>query len=94
MFEVAGKTEDGRLVVKGIYRLYETSGIPLDFLFDYIHSNNMVVSWLDFHQEAQGNGMKHKRIISKLEEPVVGNWGAEYWEVVKHNLIAYFGNKK
>ncbi len=91
MLEIAGKTEDGRLVVKGIYRLYETSGIPLDFIFDYVQTNNMVVSWLDFHQEAQGNGMKHKRILSKLEEPVAGNWGEEYWEVVKSKLELAFG---
>jgi len=91
MLELAGKTEDGKVVVKGIYRLYETSGIPLDFIFDYVFSSGLIVSWFDFHLEAQGNGMKHKRILSKLEEPVSNIWGEEYWAVVKKNLELKFG---
>lgn len=94
MLEVIGKTEDGRLVVKGIYRMYETSGVALDFLFDYIFSNNMIVSWIDLYKEAQLNGMKHKRILTKLEEPVTNIFGDEHWEIVKKNLELYFGSEK
>jgi hypothetical protein len=91
MLEIVGKTTEGKFVLKGVYRLFETSGVPLDFIFDYVHMNDMVISWIDLHKEAQGNGMKHKRILTKLEEPVTNIWGAEYWEVVKKNLELYFG---
>jgi len=89
MLLIAGKSED-KLVIKGVYRLYETSGIPLDFIFDFIHSNGMTISWLDLHEEAQANGMKHKRILSKLEEPITNIWGEEYWEIVKKKLEVYY----
>jgi len=90
-FEFAGKTEDEKLVAKNVYRVYETSGIPLDDLFEHLMTNNGMVSWVDFHLEAQANGMKHKRIMSKLEEAVIDVWGRDFWRVVQERLNKMFG---
>lgn len=89
--EFAGKTTDEKLVAKSVYRLYETSGISLEDLFEYLYTNNVMISWIDLHEEAQANGMKHARIMAKIQEPVIDVWGRDFWRVVEERLNKRFG---
>lgn len=83
------KTTDGKDVFKGVYRFYETEGLPLDIIFDSIFQRNGMISWIHFYEEACANGMKHDRIISKLEEPVCDVWGKGFFDVVHERLNEY-----
>jgi hypothetical protein len=89
LLERIGSTVDGKALYKGVYRFYETEGLPLDILFDLLDQKNSMVSWLHFYEEAILNGMKHDRIISKLEESICDVWGKAFFDIVKSNLDIY-----
>ena len=77
-----GVTPDGKNVLAGVYRMFETEGLPLDVLIDALRRNNCVCSWLDFREEALAAGMAHERIISKAREALVDVYGAAYADAV------------
>ena len=52
MIEVSGKTVDGFTVVTGVYKFYETNGMPLDVLFETLRNRKMTPDWLSFMLEA------------------------------------------
>lgn len=83
---VTGKTEDGSLVIAGVFRWYETIGLPLDVMFECFQKANMVPDWLTFYVEAVRAGMKHDRIISKLDSALVDVYGSDYRDTVISRL--------
>src|SRR5229473_1571502 len=87
----AGITTEGKLVYKGVYRFFETNGVPLDVLFECIDKKDGVVSWVDFYKEAKYAGMEHDRILSKLEEAICDIWGKDFFKVVEGGLNSIFG---
>lgn len=81
-----GITEDGKLVLGGVYEFHETYGMPLSALFSYLADNNMVPDWIDFYNWAKKNGMKHDRILNKLRDPLQDAWGPEFADIVCNTL--------
>lgn len=77
MLKLVGKTESGTLVLSGVFKVYETLGIPLDAIFDCLKERNAIPDWLCFYVEAVGAGMKHDRILSKLEPAISDSYGIE-----------------
>jgi len=86
MLEVAGYSEDGKQVIKGIFSFYETVGLPLDFVIQHIKDNDAIPSWYDFVLEARAAGMKDSRIKSKLEEVILDVYGRKYWVEISKRL--------
>lgn len=86
MLERVGINEQGQSVYKGVYRFHETVGLPLDSIFECFARKDSVVSWIDFYLEALSAGMKHDRILSKLEEAISDVWGADFYCVVRDRL--------
>jgi len=86
VLQVTGKTETGELVVAGVFRYYETVGVPLDVLFDCLRRKGVVPDWLTFYVEAVRAGMKHARIMSKLEPAIADAYGPEFRDVVVKRL--------
>ena len=86
MFKIVGKTQDGRDVVSGVFRFYESVGLPLDIILDTIRENNTIPDWTAFYKEAKAAGMKHDRIISKLEESIMDVYGVEFQKIVCQTL--------
>jgi hypothetical protein len=84
--KVVGKTEDGRLVVSGVFRYYETIGIPLDVLFDCLRQKRFIPDWLSFYAEAIRAGMQHDRILAKLEPALSDAFGGEFRDRVIKTL--------
>ena len=66
--EIIGKTTDGQPVVKGIFKFFDTTGIPLFIVFDLCKQQNWLPSWIHFYNEAKGRGWSHKTIIDRLRE--------------------------
>jgi hypothetical protein len=86
MLEASGKTPDGKTVVRGVYRFYETTGLPLDVIFDCLRSNAMLPDWSAFVLEAVEAGMQPERAISMLEPAIADTYGPGVRNVVVARL--------
>ncbi len=81
-----GKTTDGRGVVVGIYRYYETHGIPLDVLLEALRDKGYIPDWRAFVQEALAAGMKKSRVLSMLEPALADVYGGAFRDHVLKRL--------
>lgn len=88
--EIIGKTTDGRSVVKGIFKFFDTTGIPLFIIFDLCEQHNWIPSWINFYQEASGRGWTHKTIINRLKDGITDVYGTEFCDTVISNLNKVF----
>jgi hypothetical protein len=86
VLRVVGKTKEGQLVVAGVYRYYETTGLPLDVMFDCLRQRGVVPDWLTFYVEAVRAGMKHERILAKLDPALDDAYGSDFRDVVIERL--------
>lgn len=86
LLALAGRTVDGRAVVSGVYRVHETSGVPLDVILESVRERGMLVDWQSFVREAVAAGMSRERAISKLEAAIVDSFGPEMARVVVARL--------
>ena len=84
--QFAGIPENGKTVIKGIYRCFETTGLPLDVIVSWIKENDFIPSWYDYLTEATNAGINFERIKSRLEEVIVDIYGNHYWKIVKFKL--------
>lgn len=75
MLKIVGKTPDGRLVVRGVFRFYETEGVPLEVLFDFLNGRRMIPDWIAYVEEATGAGMAASRVLSALNEAIFDSFG-------------------
>jgi len=66
--KIIGKSTDGQLVVSGIFKFFDTTGVPLFVIFDLCKQHNWLPSWIHLYKEAQMQGWKHKTIINRLRE--------------------------
>jgi hypothetical protein len=88
MLTIVGRTEDGKDVYGGVYQFFETHGMPLDILFSILHDKNAVPCWMSFHREALAAGMKHERILSKIDEALSDAHGPGFRDAVIKRLQA------
>jgi hypothetical protein len=89
---VTGRTGEGSIVVAGVYRFYETTGLPLDVMFECLRRKDMIPDWLTFYVEAMRAGMKHDRIISKLDPAISDTYGKEFKDTVIERLELIAGS--
>jgi hypothetical protein len=85
-----GETTDGKPVVDGIWKTYETHGMPLDILFTLCLRKNYVPDWISLYKQMRHSGMEYSRIISKLEEAINDSFGKEFCDVVISRLDQIF----
>lgn len=90
MLEIAGYTTDGKVVIKGIFRFFETTGLPLDVIIHSLKDRDCIPSWYDYFLEAKAAGIPPERIKSRLEEAILDVYGRKYWEGVKERLEKFF----
>jgi alanyl-tRNA synthetase len=83
-------TTDGKKVLSGLYKFYETVGLPLDVLLHCFQEKNALPDWVDFYTSALAAGMEHERILSKLEEAVSDSFGKEFSDHVISTLGKIF----
>ena len=88
-FKQVGITPEGKLVMGGVFKFYDTKGMPLPILFMLMQDNNMIPQPLMFYDDATKGGWKHKTIMSKLEEAYCDSYGKMFWESVKPRLVNY-----
>ena|SRR5579885_1614453 len=89
-----GITPEGKRVMNGVYKYYETHGLPLDVLFTVFIRKDWIPDWISFYQEARAAGMEHSRILSKLEEAISDSFGKEWSDLVILKLNQIFGSQE
>lgn len=85
---VTGKTSDGKVMLGGVFRFFETHGMPLDELFQLLDQRDNLPDWLAFYDEAKAAGMKRDRILSKLEGVIDDSYGHDFRVEVIRRLEA------
>ena len=48
---IIGKTSDGKLVIQGVFSLFDEKGIPLDIIFDYLNEKGWMPDWGNFKRD-------------------------------------------
>lgn len=85
-----GVTEGGTPILAGVYREYETSGLPLDVLLPMLSDIPAIPCWISLYREAKQNGMAHKRILSMLQYPIIDAYGSAVKDRVFSTLDRLF----
>lgn len=86
MILIHSKTTDYKFVIRGVFKLFQTEGVPLDIIFEFLILNNCIPDWLDLVQEMKSSGMKFSRILSKLDSAIVDTYGPEIRDIVISRL--------
>ena len=86
---IVSYTIDDRISVSGLFGLYESVGLPLEFIFDYLKDQNIQPSWLHLYSEMYNSGISKKAIIAKLSESIYEAYGSEYRDYVINKLLEY-----
>lgn len=87
----SGITAEGNPIYKGVYKFYETHGLPLDVIFTVFQQKGWAPDWIDLYLGAVAAGMEHDRIISKLEADISDSYGKEWSDAVILRLSKIFG---
>jgi len=90
---MVGKTPEDKSVVDGIWKSYETHGLPLDSIFDVCIHKGWIPDWHALYIQMIASGMGHERILSKLEEAINDSFGKEFGDVVISRLDQFFKAK-
>lgn len=77
MLYLKGVTTDEQQVVAGVFRLYETEGLPLEVIFQALMDRDCIPCWISFYRECFHAKMKHNHILSKLEPAIADSYGSE-----------------
>jgi len=86
MLNTVGRTSDGKTVLAGVYRFYETEGLPLDALFEVLQGKNAIPCWVSLYREAITAGMKHDRVLARLDPAISDVFGSELRDRVLSRL--------
>lgn len=78
-------TPEGFKVMNGIFKLFDTSGFPLDIMLYLCIENKWMPSWLDFYDDALKVWSK-KTIKNRLETAICDVYGIEFWTEVNFRL--------
>jgi alanyl-tRNA synthetase len=92
-FTPTGQTTDGKVIVDGVWKFYETEGLPLDVIFDCCIKKGWIPDWIKLYTQMIASGMKHERILSKLEVAICDSFGKDFSEAVISRLDQYFQPK-
>lgn len=83
---IVGKDPTGKSVVCGIFKLFDTSGLPLFVIFDLCQRQNWLPSWIHFYRESKSAGWTHKTIIDRLKEGMEDVYEPEFVNTVLKRL--------
>lgn len=88
-FDVISVTEGGIQIVSGVFRVFDTCGLPLDIVFDLCRQKNLMPSWIHFYEDAINQGWKVETIFNRLEINISDVYGKPFWLEVEKRLELY-----
>jgi len=66
--KIVGITEQNRFVLSGIFKFFETYGLPLDMIAEELLKKNYVIAWDQFRDDASLAGLSEKKIQLRIDE--------------------------
>lgn len=84
--KIIGQTTDSKLVVDGVFRFYDTVGLPFGVLFGELYSKGIIPSWPTFYADAKKAGWKDKKILREIDDGLRDAGLVELAEVVVERL--------
>lgn len=88
-FESVGVTPEGKQVITGVFKMFDTMGLSLDIIFDLCEQSNLTPSWIHFYDDAIKQGWSEKTVLNRLETNISDVYGRPYWLEVEKRLHAY-----
>lgn len=70
IFKVVGETPEGRFVVSGVFNFFNTYGLPLDIIIEFLWKEGFVPSWEEFYKEAAKAGVGHPSTMIRINDSV------------------------
>ena len=77
-FKQTGITTDGKTVIGGMFKMYDTLGLPLDVVFELCKENGFVIDWLDFYWDTKEGGWKDKTFYLRIGNALENVYGNVY----------------
>lgn len=90
---IVGKTVDNKLVVGGVFYLYDSLGLPLCNILDMLNGKGWVPAWDIFLQDALDSGWKLDTILRRVKEGLVDIYDKQKTTRIMDN-IEIIGEKK
>lgn len=79
-----GVTPEDKKAIDGVFRMFDTIGLPLDIILDQLHERDLVVSWKHFFRDALKAGWTLKTTMNRVTIAVRDAYLPDYAdEVVK-----------
>ncbi len=86
-------TPEKVMVIDGVFKLFDTLGVPLDAVFDLCKEKNMMPSWTHFYDDAIKQGWSQETIMNRLSINVSDVYGKEFCDEVIKRLELYVASK-
>ena len=86
-----GTTENGQLVLAGVFKLTGTHGIPLEVVLQGCQARGWLVSWPHYVAEAQRDGAKIRTIRARVLASVGEVYGPQYVRDLEARWEEWFG---
>lgn len=90
MLNFDGKTENGKLMVSNLFKLYDTEGLPFHIIFQLCEDRNYMPNWINLYEDAMKQGWKPKTFFSKIKEAIVDVYGEEFYQEVQDRFYFHF----
>lgn len=55
-------------MVGNIFAAYNSRGIPLEIVFEFLRRNDLIPCWVSFYKDARGCGWKDEKILTTVEQ--------------------------
>lgn len=86
LIRIVGETEDGKTVVAGVYRFYETVGLPLDVILSELNQRNALPCWNTLVDEMKTAGWGERKIRGTLDAAIAAVYPREFCAVVMERV--------
>jgi hypothetical protein len=87
----AGKTKDGKLVVRGVFAFFDTYGLPLDVAVERLRVEGLVPDWCELYDSCIKAGWRPTSTFERLLALVGDVYGPTFkagWEPRMREHIA------
>lgn len=86
IIKIIGKTTNEKFIVDGIWKCFETHGLPFDVLFEICIHRNWIPDWTLLYNQMLSSKMEKERILSKLAEAISDSFGKSFCDEVLKRL--------
>jgi hypothetical protein len=85
-YKVVGQTEDGKIIVQGVFRMINQEGISVTELLYLCEIQNMMPDWIDFCRDAVKCQWSPVTILCRLGPALEEVYGSEMKNIIIERL--------